>query len=363
MEYRVNNYIDIQPLYDNKVLVLNKRSGESFELGKKESTVLSLINGKRTPSEISRICDYFSEEEIIALEKELSELDIIGKKNRPVRLNIFKVKIPLFSPNKIFKEGVLTNSLYILFITINSMFLLAGVTSTIVNLLKGIDGNKRALIQSFSTFQQWNLFDGAFILCFFVVAILLHEFGHLIVARRYKINVPDVGIMLYMFIPCAYTNLTFLNYCNSKRVKLEVFLAGSFSDFGLLGISITLFHWYSPNVVCKYFLISALICMVSITGNLVITFKFDGYYILQTLLDTSNLKKDCVYVMVSYINILFAKLKNREKKLDLRQQGDFDFNLEFFFSAIYVFLSVLYVPIMIASGIIMIMIQFGENLL
>lgn len=363
MEYRINDYIDIQPLYENKVLVLNKINGQSFELGNKESAVLLLIDGQRTPFEISRMCEYFSEQEIISLEKQLFELDIISKKKQLPKLNLFKIKIPLFSPNKFFKDGILTELCYYIFITINIIFTFAGVISMLINLLYGIDNDKKMFIQSISSFGQFNIYDIIYVIIFFTLSLIFHEFGHMIVARKHKINVPDIGVMLYLLVPCAYTNLTFLNYCNNKKTKLKVFLAGSLSDCGLLGISMTLFHLYAPNIISKYFLFSALVCMMSIIGNLVITFKFDGYYILQTLLDVDNLKKTSMSVVVAYIGVLFSKFKNRDKKLDLRQRGEGDVNLEFLFSVIYIFLSVLYIPIMIGSGVIILFIQIGERML
>ncbi len=364
MEYRVNNYIDIHPLNNDKVLVLNKRSGQSYELGKKETKVISLIDGYRSPSEISKLCECFSEQEIVLLEEQLSKLDIIAKKKRPFKINLLKIKVPLFSPNKLFKEGVVTNIFYYIFVILNGVLTVSGIVCTLLNIFSGIDNDKIEYIQSFGSFQQFKYTDIVYIIIFFAISLLLHEFGHLIVARRHKINVPDVGLMLYLFVPCAYTNLTFLNYCKNKKIKLKVFLAGTLSDCGLLGIAITLFHIYVPYSISKYFLIAALVCMVSIIGNLVITFKFDGYYVLQTILGVENLKKTTLNITMSYILLLFSKFKNRDKKLDLRQGGgQTDVNLEALFSIIYIFLSVIYIPIMIASGIIITVVQIGGGLL
>lgn len=363
MEYKVNDYIDIQPLYEDKVLVLNKRNGQSYELGNKESAVLALIDGKRTPLEISEICGFFSEEEIISLEKQLLDIDILCKGKKPIKLNLLKVKIPIFNPNHLFKDSKIINTFYYLFTATNVLFIIVGIVSAIVNLLKGISDEKRILIQSISSFQQFKSTDIIYIIVFFLFSLILHEFGHMIIARKNKINVPDVGIMLYLFIPCAYTNLTFLNYCNDKKVKLAVFGAGSLSDCGLLGISMALFHLYAPLMISKYFLIASLICMVSIIGNIVVTFKFDGYYILQTLLDINNLKKTALGVIIVYMGTLFSKFKNRDKKLELRQCGATDKHLEFVFSVMYIFLSVIYIPVMIGSGIIMSIIQWGGKLL
>lgn len=363
MEYRVNKYIDIQPLYDDRVLVLNKKNGQSYELGKKESIVISLIDGKKTPYEISELCGFFSEDEVISLENQLFELDIVGKNKHSSKLNLLKIKIPIFTPNKIFKDGIITNIFYYVFTAINGLFVICGIISTLLNMFCGISDDKSKYIQSFGSFQNFEYGDIAYVIIFFVISLMLHEFGHLIVARKHKINVPDVGFMFYLFVPCAYTNLTFLNYCNDKTIKLKVFLAGTLSDCGLLGIAMMLFHLCVPNPISKYFLISALVCMVSIIGNLVVTFKFDGYYILQTVLGVNNLKKVTINVIVTYIGTLLAKFKNRGKKLDLRQCGEMDSNLEFLFSFIYIFLSVIYVPIMIASGVIMTIIQLGGGLL
>lgn len=363
MEYHINKYIDIQQLHDGKVLVLNKRNGQSYELGKKESIVISLIDGKKTPYEISQLCQFFSEKEIICLENQLVTLDIISKNKHSAKLNLLKMKIPLFTPNKFFKDGIVTNIFYYLFTATNGLFIFCGIVSTLLNMLCGISDDKSKYIQSFGSFQKFEYVDMAYIIGFFVFSLLLHEFGHLIVARKHKINVPDVGFMLYLFVPCAYTNLTFLNYCNDKKTKLKVFLAGTLSDCGLLGIATTLFHLCVPNSISKYFLISALVCMVSITGNLVVTFRFDGYYILQTVLGVNNLKKTTLSVIRMYFGMLYSKYINRGKGLDLRQYSENDSNLEFLFAFIYVFLSVIYIPIMITSGVIMAIIQLGGGLL
>lgn len=363
MEYRVNNYIDIQPLRDGKVLVLNKRNGQGYELGCRESIVLSLIDGKKTPYEISDICKFFSQEEIVSLECQLFELDIISKEKHRSKLNLFKIKIPLFAPNKIFKDGIITNLFYHIFTAINGLFIGFGIITALLNLICGISDSKIEYIQSFGSFQNLEYYDIVYVIAFFVFSLLMHEFGHLIVARKHKINVPDVGVMLYLFIPCAYTNLTFLNYCKDNRTKLKVFFAGTLSDCGLLGIATTLFGLCAPSLYSKYFLLLALISMVAIIGNLVVTFKFDGYYILQTLLGINNLKKTTLSIVKVYIGVLVSNHKNRDKKLELRQPHESDFNLELLFSAIYIFLSIIYIPIMISSGIIMAVIQLGGGLL
>lgn len=363
MEYRINSYIDVQALDNGRVLVLNKHNGQSYELGKREAAIISLMDGKRTPNEISVLCEFFTEEEIISLEDQLFNLDIIGKKKQHARINLLKIKIPLFSPNKIFKNIIVTNIFYYIFIVINMTFVTSGIICTLLNIVYGMSAEKNNYIQSFSTFQQFEFFDIGYIIVFFAVSLFLHEFGHMIVALKHKINVPDVGIMLYLFIPCAYTNLTFLNYCNDKRVKLKIFVAGTLSDAGLLGIAMSLFYFYAPLAISKYFLISALVCMVAMIGNLVVTFKFDGYYILQTILDINNLKKTTLNIVIAYIGGVFAKIRNRDKKLDLRQYGQTDMNLEFIFSVVYIVLSIIYVPVMIASGIIMTFVQLGGELI
>ena len=149
MEYRVNNYIDIQPLRDGKVLVLNKRNGQGYELGCRESIVLSLIDGKKTPYEISDICKFFSQEEIVSLECQLFELDIISKEKHRSKLNLFKIKIPLFAPNKIFKDGIITNLFYHIFTAINGLFIGFGIITALLNLICGISDSKIEYIQSF----------------------------------------------------------------------------------------------------------------------------------------------------------------------------------------------------------------------
>lgn len=363
MEYRVNKYINVKRLPNGKSLVMNKQNGQSFELGEKETKVIALTDGRRTPLEISEACGFFTEEEIIDLEAQLAELNIIVKSKTAVKINPLKIKLALFSPDKIFGNGRGTRILYYLFIVINSLLALAGTAATIINITGGIDTEKTAFIQSYASLGQFKYYDIVFALVFFIIALILHEFGHMIVARKHDINVPDMGVMLYLLIPCAYTNLTFLNYCKDKSTRLKIFLAGTLSDCGLLGLSVTLFHLFAPHTIAKYFLISALLCMTSVIGNLVITFRFDGYYILRTLLGIDDLKGYSLNTILTNIGVMIAKFKNRDKKLDLRGKKGTAPDTELLFSVIYVFLSIVYIPIMIGSSILPAAVQFIGGLL
>lgn len=51
----------------------------------------------------------------------------------------------------------------------------------------------------------------------FIACLMIHELSHTIAARHYGVNVPEIGIMLYFFIPCAYTNISGINLLKSKK--------------------------------------------------------------------------------------------------------------------------------------------------
>lgn len=364
MEYRINSFIDIQPLPSGKSVVSNKKNGQTFELGKKETSVLMLLDGTKTPNEISLMCDFFTTSEIVALENQFLELDIIGNSNSKHRINLIKIKFPIFSANKIFPSNkLITKIVYYIFMIFSILFFLIGFSISIFNVINGINVNNQMNIKSLSSFENFEIFDLIYSVVFFSFAIVFHEFGHMIVARKNNLSVPDAGIMLYLLIPCAYTNLTFLNYCKNKSLKLRIFFAGILSDLGLLGLAVTIFNFSPTNVLAKYSLISALLCIISILGNIVVTFKFDGYYILQTLLETDNLQKNSVAIVLAYIKMIFSKIINSNKKISLQQLENTDSNMEFTFSIIYVFLTIIYVPIIILNGLIVFIIQIGGNLL
>lgn len=121
----------------------------------------------------------------------------------------------------------------------------------------------------------------------FIISIWLHEAAHIIFALHNDLLVGEVGVMLYYFIPCAYTTICGMSLVKTKLSKFFILISGSLMNLILAEISMI---FISNGYGGIYALSFAGINIISIVFNLLIFLKLDGYYILEILLDINNLR-------------------------------------------------------------------------
>lgn len=352
--YKILQNLVIQPITDSeKVLVINKSSGKTYEIGKREAQVLSLLDGKKTEKEISEICGFFTENEIRLLEQQLCKAGLcsIGQTKTPI--NILKLKISILCPDKIFNNSNRIRFFYYLQLIFCLGGMLLGTIGCINNFIGGASLAKNDFAQKIAE-QPFSGLDIAVIYMIILVSFILHEFAHMITARRYGINVPDMGLMLYLFVPCAYTNLSFVNYCKSDKNKIHILSAGLMMDLGVMGMAMFLFYMLPICIFSKFCLYIVLFSIIAILGNLSIFFKFDGYYIFEVLLKENSLKEKSMQAMVMFFKKCGSMWRNRGKKLYAWSEGrkQITADVTTMFYLLFCIVSFLYVPILISSGIL-----------
>lgn len=363
-EYRISKYVSIHQVSEDKTLVSNRATGKSYELGWKESIVLNLIDGKNSPEIISALCGFYSDSEVIHLEDKFEELGLIEHKGTKHTVNLFKIKFPIFSPDLVFKDKRVINSLYYILTYCSLIAVMLSIPLSIFHAMFGTEANRMTMISNFvpQNFMA-SAVDVMIIYAIVTLSFFLHEFAHMITAKHYGISVPDMGFMLYLLIPCAYTNLTFLNFSKSDKIKLHVLSAGLFADLGVTGYAILLFHFVPFGYISKYFLYTALFGMVSAFGNLIIFFKFDGYFILEILLQEANLKQ----VSLQHCRVLLLAMKstfyNRDKKVKIWATKNCDSAIADAFNVLFTALTISYVPMILGSGFLSLIVwMIGELL-
>ena len=196
--YQIGSHIEAYPYEKNQLTIFNKNSGTTFVLGESESQVFKLMNGANTITDIQAQCPFFSAEDIEKLADAFSQIGLFETKKR--RFNPFKITFRLCNPNRLFKEnGIVTNLLhYALCIGAPALFLIALFAIR-------LKADPVAFISaSLAAFSSLTVCDVAMIALFSLICLALPEAGHMITARHYGVNVPELGLMLYFFIPCAY---------------------------------------------------------------------------------------------------------------------------------------------------------------
>jgi putative peptide zinc metalloprotease protein len=121
---------------------------------------------------------------------------------------------------------------------------------------------------------------------------VLHEFGHGLCCKRFRGNVTEMGVMLLIFTPCLYCNVTDSWLFRSKWQRAAVGAAGMYVELTLAALACWLW-WFSQPGLIHYMALN--VVFVSSLSTLLFNanplLKFDGYYILSDILEIPNLRQ------------------------------------------------------------------------
>ena len=119
---------------------------------------------------------------------------------------------------------------------------------------------------------------------------ILHELGHALACRRSGSDCHEMGVMLLVFTPCLYCNVSDSWMLASKWQRMAIAAAGIYVE-GILAASCTFLWWFSvPGIFNSLCMNTILVCSVGtllLNGNPLL--RFDGYYILSDWLEVPNL--------------------------------------------------------------------------
>ena len=118
----------------------------------------------------------------------------------------------------------------------------------------------------------------------------LHELGHALTCKRFGGECHEIGILLLVFTPCLYCNVSDAWLFPGKWSRVAVSAAGVIVEIVLAGLCTFLWWFTEPGLLNSLFLNTVVICSVStvlLNGNPLL--RYDGYYVLSDLLDVPNL--------------------------------------------------------------------------
>jgi putative peptide zinc metalloprotease protein len=122
------------------------------------------------------------------------------------------------------------------------------------------------------------------------VAKTLHELGHALMCKYYGGEVRELGMMLLVFAPCLYCDVTDAWRFRSRWQRMAVSAAGVLVEL-CLAAAATIVWWYAqPGVVQLVALNIMVICTLNtmlINGNPLL--RYDGYYIFSDFMEVPNL--------------------------------------------------------------------------
>lgn len=345
----IGSHIEIYPYEGNKINLYNKASGKTYLIGEKEAKVLMLLDGNHSLNEIEKECAVYTVEEIEKLINAFSDIGLFERTRN--KNNIFKLKKRLFNPNTFFhKNGPLTKFLFNLIMVGCPVMLIIGIVFNVFMFNRNID-NVVSIPMIINEYMNFGISDFIVIYIGFIACLMIHELSHTVAARYYGVNVPEIGIMLYFFIPCAYTNISGINLLKSKKERLLVLAAGNLSNLGMLGILYLAFSIVDAHTAALF--IGLIILNIgTVFMNGLIFLKFDGYYMLEVILEETKLREKAI----QHIKQCSTMLMNKDKSAwngfreDMRN-NDSKYLMHLTYLA-FSLLSLTYIPFTIINAII-----------
>jgi len=127
------------------------------------------------------------------------------------------------------------------------------------------------------------------ILCIFVTVKVFHEAGHAVTARMFGADCHEVGVMLMVFTPVLYTNVTDA-WMLRRRERMWITAGGIAVELVIASVCLLLWSIAAPGTAKSLLLNTTILCSVNtllFNGNPLL--RFDGYFLLADALRIPNL--------------------------------------------------------------------------
>jgi putative peptide zinc metalloprotease protein len=124
------------------------------------------------------------------------------------------------------------------------------------------------------------------------VTKVLHEFGHGLSCKHYGGECHEMGVMLLVFTPCLYCDVSDSWMLPNKWKRAAIGAAGMYVELILAAIATYLWWWSHPGVFNQLCLDVMFVSSVStLLFNANPLLRYDGYYILSDLIEIPNLRQ------------------------------------------------------------------------
>ncbi|HIJ82940.1 MAG TPA: biotin/lipoyl-binding protein [Magnetococcales bacterium] len=157
------------------------------------------------------------------------------------------------------------------------------------------------LIVWFMTMRQWDRFVGTvpevfdtrgavYLTLAMLLAQVVHELGHALMAKRFGVKVPTMGVAFLVMWPVLYTELSEVWKLSSRQQRLAIAKAGIKAELGLAVWATLLWNlWPDGEFREALFFLASTTWIMTLMVNASPFMRFDGYFILSDGLNIPNL--------------------------------------------------------------------------
>ncbi len=221
----------------------------------------------------------------ISDEKRLYDRHVLksAAKRRQKLTGIMFLQVPLVNPNDFLER----TQAYVRFVFSKSFFLLwliliavAGLTvvKNFDDLIEPVQG----ILMAQNLPLMWLTL---------IVLKLFHEFGHAYACKRFGGYVPEMGLFLIVFTPCAYVDATACWGFSRTRDRVIVCLAGMYIESIFAAVAVLVWAMTAPGLLhSTAYNVIFLAGVVTVLFNINPLMRFDGYYVFSDLVEVPNLR-------------------------------------------------------------------------
>ena len=307
---KYNKNLVINETNQDQITIFHKKTGKNYVIGNKEYKVLKLLDGNHTLLDIENENTQYSKEELSKLITCFKELHLLEENNK-MKINFLKLKIGIFNPDKILKNSYMIKILYFLITIVYPLLFVGGIMYHI--LFNELMINNIGIYTN--QFMSVNWKNLLIIYGMSFLYLFLHELGHICVAKYYGVSVPECGIMLYYFLPYAYSNISCINLLKENYKKIIALFSGIFVNLGLIGLSYIIINVTNNTTYILWGLYSIVINAFIILMNCFIFLRVDLYYIIEILLDEVNLLEKSKQYLYQFFKNRKGKYSNEDMNL------------------------------------------------
>jgi putative peptide zinc metalloprotease protein len=157
------------------------------------------------------------------------------------------------------------------------------------------------------------------------VTKVIHEFGHGLTCKHFGGECHEMGVMLLVFTPCLYCNVSDSWMLPNKWHRAYIGAAGMYIELCIASVC-TWIWWYSnPGLLNNVCLSTMFVCSVStVMFNANPLLRYDGYYIMSDITEIPNLRQKATTLFSRKAGKYFLGLEEPEDPfLPQRNQGFF----------------------------------------
>lgn len=130
-----------------------------------------------------------------------------------------------------------------------------------------------------------------------VVVKAVHECGHALMATRYGVRVPSMGVALMVMAPFLYSDVSDAWRLTSRRQRLAIDCAGILAELMLASVALILWVFLPEGTARSIAFVTATTSLaMSLALNMNPFMRFDGYHILADATGIPNLQTRAIVV-------------------------------------------------------------------